>query len=63
MKKDGSILLQGVKIEIVGKEQIKIGVGTQTITLDKQQIATSSAKINTTAVGMHEISGALVKIN
>ena len=63
MNKDGSIRIDGKKIEIVGTEMIQLAVGSQTVTLDKQQVATAGAKLNSTAVGMHEISGALVKIN
>jgi type VI secretion system secreted protein VgrG len=63
MKKDGTIQLHGVNIEIIGTTEVKNGVGTQTVTLDKQQVATAGAKINSSAVGLHEISGALIKIN
>jgi type VI secretion system secreted protein VgrG len=63
MKEDGSIRIDGKTITIIGTDQIQLGVGSQTVTLDKQQVASAGAKINSSAVGVHEISGALVKIN
>jgi hypothetical protein len=38
-------------------------VGNQQITCDVAKVNTSGAAINSSAVGMHEIAGALVKIN
>jgi type VI secretion system secreted protein VgrG len=78
MKKDGTITLTGVSIKIIAKsdftasapksqvtggEMAKLGVGNQNVVCDKQQVAVSGAAINSSAVGMHEINGALVKIN
>jgi type VI secretion system secreted protein VgrG len=63
MRSDGTIKLSGKKIEITGDEEVKIGVGNQTTTYNKQKIANSGAAINSTAVGLHEIAGALVKVN
>jgi hypothetical protein len=33
------------------------------VVCDKQRVAVSGVAINSSAVGMHEINGALVKIN
>jgi type VI secretion system secreted protein VgrG len=78
LKKDGTISVKGKTIEIIGDDEVnisapkvgitgddelKVGVGSQQITCDKQKVNTSGAAINTSAVGMHEITGALVKIN
>lgn len=63
MKSDGSIRIDGKNIEIIGTQEVKLGVGTQTITLNNQEVASAGAGIKATAIGVHEISGALVKIN
>ena len=63
MNQDGSIRIDGKNITIIGTDQIQLGVGSQTVTLDKQQVATGGAQINSSAVGVHQISGALIKIN
>ncbi|MND00010.1 hypothetical protein D3C83_184920 [compost metagenome] len=41
----------------------KIGVGTQNVTCSPQKVAVAGAAINSSAVGVHEISGALIKLN
>ena len=51
------------KIDIAGTEETKIGVATQTVTCNTSEVATSGAGVKATAVGVHEISGAMVKIN
>jgi len=76
--KDGSINITGVKLKIHGSEsvdtdgdkvtttggtEVKMGVATQNVTCDKQKTAVGGAAINASAVGMHEITGAVVKIN
>lgn len=78
LKKDGSISIHGKKIEVIGDDEVKVsapkvavsggqeakfGVGNQQITCDVAKVNTSGAAINSSAVGMHEIAGALVKIN
>jgi len=78
MLHDGTINLTGVKITIQGKESVWVdsaktkvtgkttadfGVGSQNISATVAKLALSGAAINASAVGMHEISGALVKIN
>jgi type VI secretion system secreted protein VgrG len=63
MKEDGTIELSGVKINISGSEEVKNGVGNQNTVFNRSKVETSGAAINTSAVGIHEISGALIKIN
>lgn len=63
MKSDGTIELSGVKLSISGTQEVKAGVATQTVTCDPSQVTTSGAAITSSAVGVHQISGALVKIN
>ena len=55
--------LSAPKVGAAGGEEAKLGVGSNAVTCDLQKVNTSGAAINSTAVGMHEISGALVKIN
>jgi type VI secretion system secreted protein VgrG len=63
MKQDGTIKISGNDIEIAGKVTAKVGVGSQNTVYDTQKVGTSGAAINSSATGMHEITGALVKIN
>ncbi|MBX6315305.1 MAG: hypothetical protein IRY99_20695, partial [Isosphaeraceae bacterium] len=63
LKSDGTIELSGKNITISGTDTAAMGVGNQSVTCDKQQVATSGAAISSSAVGKHEISGAVVKIN
>ena len=63
MKQDGTISLTGENISISGNQQTMIGVASQTVTCDNGKVTTSGAGITSTAVGVHEISGALIKIN
>ena len=78
MKSDGTIQLIGKAILIQGNDEIKqssakiehtaknsaqMGVNSQVVKCDTTKVAVSGAAINSSAVGMHEISGALVKIN
>ena len=78
LEASGVITLHATKINIIGDEEIKesaptigveaatqakLGVGNQNITCDKTKTALAGAAINSSAVGMHEITGALVKIN
>jgi type VI secretion system secreted protein VgrG len=63
MKSDGTIELSGKSIKISGKIDVNVGVGTQNVLFDTEKVATSGAAINSTAKGMHEIVGSMVKIN
>ncbi len=63
MESDGTITISGAKITITGGQQTKIGVSSQNVTCDPSKVAVSGAAINSSAVGMHEITGAVVKIN
>ncbi len=58
-----NIILDGENITLKGSKEIGAGSGSSVITLKPGEITTSSPKINTTAIGIHEISGALIKIN
>jgi type VI secretion system secreted protein VgrG len=63
MKKDGTIEISGKNITITGSDMVKSQVPPQSVTCNPQMVSVQGAKINSTAVGMHEISGALIKIN
>jgi type VI secretion system secreted protein VgrG len=63
LKQDGTIVISGQNIQIVGAQTVKMGVGNQNVICDVQKVAVSGAGINSNAVGMHNISGAVVKIN
>jgi type VI secretion system secreted protein VgrG len=63
LESNGTITIQGKNIKIVGGDEASLGVGNQNVKCDKQQVATSGAAINSSAVGKHEISGAVVKLN
>jgi type VI secretion system secreted protein VgrG len=60
---DDEIKASGKKVDIGGGQEAKLGVGNQNITCNTAKTAVAGAAINSSAVGMHEISGALVKIN
>lgn len=78
MQSDGTIILKGknvvvegtadVKVEapkigVSGGQETKMGVSNQQITCDNAKVSVSGAAVNSTAIGMHEIVGAVVKIN
>jgi type VI secretion system secreted protein VgrG len=63
MNQFGVIRLSGTDIEIASSGNATMRVGSQSVTCNQQTVHTQGAKVNTTAVGMHEISGALIKIN
>jgi type VI secretion system secreted protein VgrG len=61
--KGDSIKVSADKVEAAGGNEAKLGVGNQNVTCDKQKVGLAGAAINSSAVGMHEIAGAVVKIN
>lgn len=63
LKEDGTIKISGENIDVSGGKTAKLGVGNQNITCDTSKAAVSGAAINSSAVGIHEITGAVVKIN
>jgi type VI secretion system secreted protein VgrG len=78
MKKDGTItikgknitidasdgaIVQGKTVNVSGGQEAKIGVGSNQMTCDVAKVNVSGAAINASAVGTHEIAGAVVKIN
>ncbi len=78
MAKDGTITLSGKDVSVIGSasvnasgpkvaasgtQEVKIGVGAQSVTCDTAKVQTSGAGIAASAVGTHEITGAIVKIN
>jgi type VI secretion system secreted protein VgrG len=78
LKKDGTITIIGKnvaiegtaevrveapKVAVSGGDEAKLGVSNQQVTCNTMKVNISGAAINASAVGMHEIAGALVKIN
>jgi type VI secretion system secreted protein VgrG len=78
MKKDGTIVLSGKDISIIGSatvnvsapkvnvsgtEEVKAGVGTQNVTLNTAKVEVGGAGITESAVGVYEMSGAIIKLN
>lgn len=60
---DAEIKESAPNVAISGGTQAQFGVGNQQLTCDKAKVNVSGAAINASAVGMHEITGAVVKIN
>ena len=60
---NNEVNIAGKVITISAKEKIVLGVGSSTITIDAKGVKTAGPKIMSTAVGQHDISGALIKIN
>jgi type VI secretion system secreted protein VgrG len=56
IKSDGTI-------EISGAQKVNVGSGSSTVACEPTGVSVSGTKISSAAVGMHEISGALIKIN
>src|SRR5262245_19944433 len=78
MESSGAISLIGSKITIIGNDEVgvssaktsvagkteaKFGTGNQSIATDAAKVAISGAGISSSATGVHEITGAVVKIN
>lgn len=56
LKSDGTV-------EIKGAQKVNIGSGPTAVALDPTGVNVSGTKIASSAIGMHEITGAMVKIN
>ena len=63
MKRDGTIVLSGKSVTVRGTEEVTTVVNSQSVTCNNQMVHSQGARVNSTAVGMHEISGALIKVN
>jgi hypothetical protein len=57
------VKIGGNKIGVQGGEETKIGVGGQNTCYNKEKVMTSGAGIASNAVGEHDITGGIVKIN
>ena len=57
------VKVSSAKTDVSGGTEAKFGTGNQNITTNPAKTAISGAAINSSAVGMHEITGAVVKIN
>lgn len=55
--------VQGKTITLTAADTLTLQVGQSAITLRADGITVSAPKITSTAIGMHEISGALIKLN
>lgn len=58
-----AVKISGDDVGVSGGNQATIGVGNQNTAYDKQKVATCGAAVSSSAVGQHDITGALVKIN
>jgi type VI secretion system secreted protein VgrG len=63
IKNTGEIQIHGAKIEMIGTSEAKMGVGSQNVTCNPQKVETGGAAITSAAIGVHEISGAMIKLN
>ena len=76
--KNGDIKISGVNITVVGDKTVKqssddfkitglkkatMGVGNQSATFDLTKTSFAGAAITSSAVGMHQLTGAIIKIN
>ena len=57
------IELMAPTIEATGKKKVQIGVGNQSVACDPAKVTVAGASINSSASGVHEIAGGVVKIN
>nr|WP_276604244.1 type VI secretion system tip protein TssI/VgrG [Nannocystis pusilla] len=58
-----AVEVRGKTIKLVAADEISLQVGASAITIKGDGVTVSGPKINSTAIGVHEISGALIKIN
>jgi type VI secretion system secreted protein VgrG len=57
------VRVDGSQIVSTGGAEVTMGVSHQTVTCDKTTVTVSGAAITSSAVGMHDITGAVVRIN
>jgi type VI secretion system secreted protein VgrG len=62
LTKDG-VAISAKKITLAGTQEVKLQVGSSSVTVDAKGVSSGGPKISSAAVGIHEISGALIKIN
>jgi type VI secretion system secreted protein VgrG len=60
---NGTIQIHADNVEMIGTKEAKMGVGTQNVTCNNQKVEVNGAGITSSAVGVHEISGAMIKLN
>jgi hypothetical protein len=48
---------------MIGTAESKMGVSSQNVTCNPQKVEVNGAAISSSAVGVHEISGAMIKLN
>ncbi len=58
-----SATLTAPEIQILGLQKIVLGVGPSSITIEPSGISITGPQVTSSAVGVHSISGALIKIN
>jgi type VI secretion system secreted protein VgrG len=61
--KGGSAKISSPKIELAGAQEVKMGSGASSVTVKPDGVSISGPKINSSAMGIHEISGAVIKLN
>ena len=57
------VSVQGKSVSIQGIEKLELSVGACSIVLEPSGISISAPKISSSAAGVHEISGAIIKLN
>ncbi|CAM2068931.1 Type VI secretion system tip protein VgrG [Sulfidibacter corallicola] len=57
------VSISGAKVSITATQELTLGVGANTITIKPSGVEVGGVKITSAAIGLHEISGALVKLN
>ena len=57
------VTVSGPKISITANQEIVIGVGASSITINAQGVSIGGPQITSSAVGVHQLSGAVIKLN
>lgn len=60
---DVAATLTAPEIQILATKKIVIGVGPSSITIEPSGISITGPQVTSSAIGVHTISGALIKIN